>query len=129
VDDDVAGDHGVGEQAGEFGQVVGLPGSQQQPGGLDRRDLGHRPTVVGGRGEEKSSAGGSGLGLIGAQPCRLRAEQLAASRLGNQRLQQPHVVLELGFWLPAWNKIAAYQAVQPFTLGAAGPNCTPSSSR
>jgi hypothetical protein len=39
----VPGDHRIGEQPCELGQVVGLPGPQQQPGGLD---LGHRGTVA-----------------------------------------------------------------------------------
>jgi hypothetical protein len=41
---DIAGDLGVGEQPGELGQVVGLPGPQQQPGGLD---LGHASSLSG----------------------------------------------------------------------------------
>lgn len=43
-DHDVAGDHRIGEQSGELGQVVGLPGPQQQPGGLD---LGHGSSLDG----------------------------------------------------------------------------------
>jgi hypothetical protein len=62
----------------------------------------------------------SGLELVGTRSRRKRAQEHPASSFGNQGLQQPHVVLELGLGLPAWNKLSVHQAVQPFTLGTAG---------
>lgn len=60
---------------------------------------------------------------------RKSSQKFATPTFGDQRLKQVCVVLDLGLWLPAGDQTNVHHAVQPFALGTACANRTPSSSR
>jgi hypothetical protein len=86
---DVAGDHRISQQPGELGQVVRLPGPQQQPACLDHRSLCHRCTV--GPGEPASPIASGRQGPLQPEPsCPHRAIHRECAQDGGSVATEVH---------------------------------------